>query len=180
MSQNSITVPPKYFDRSAMIEVDGFLFALSVGTLTSVQRARCTLMVQGAFSFCDDQKQSEGAKKCFVGGYQRLALERVGHFQHLEASPAVAAAINRLLQKLAKGCLRQLRQSSHEFRDVSRNGQHRNNGAVSEKYPVDTTRRVQTKSGLPIPQIHRQSSQLPLGAAGAEGLYVSARGLMAR
>jgi pimeloyl-ACP methyl ester carboxylesterase len=58
-----------------------------------------TLMIQGGSDLCDDSKESEGAEKYFVGGYNRLVLEGVGHFPHREAPVAVAEAVIGLLRE---------------------------------------------------------------------------------
>jgi pimeloyl-ACP methyl ester carboxylesterase len=56
-----------------------------------------TLMIQGASDSCDAPKESEGLDKLFIGGYQRLLLDGVGHFPHREAPGLVADAVLRLL-----------------------------------------------------------------------------------
>jgi len=62
-----------------------------------------TLMIQGASDSCDAPKESEGLDKFFIGGYQRLLLDGVGHFPHREAPGLVADAVLRLLESHASG-----------------------------------------------------------------------------
>ena len=62
-----------------------------------------TLMVQGASDSCDAPQESEGLDKFFVGGYQRLLLDGVGHFPHREAPGLVADAVLGLLESYAPG-----------------------------------------------------------------------------
>ena len=58
-----------------------------------------TLMIQGGSDFCDDPAESEGLERHFIGGYERLLLNGVGHFPHREASADVSAAIVRHLAR---------------------------------------------------------------------------------
>ena len=60
-----------------------------------------TLMIQGASDFCDAPKESEGLDRFFMGGYQRLLLDGVGHFPHREAPGLVADPVIRLLESYA-------------------------------------------------------------------------------
>jgi pimeloyl-ACP methyl ester carboxylesterase len=60
-----------------------------------------TLMIQGALDYCDAPKESEGQEKFFVGEYQRLLLEEVGHFPHREAPGIVGDAVIDLLSRSA-------------------------------------------------------------------------------
>jgi len=62
-----------------------------------------TLMIQGASDSCDAPQESEGLDKFFVGGYQRLLLDGVGHFPHREAPGLVADAVLGLLESYAPG-----------------------------------------------------------------------------
>jgi pimeloyl-ACP methyl ester carboxylesterase len=62
-----------------------------------------TLMIQGASDSCDAPKESEGLDQFFVGGYQRLLLDGVGHFPHREAPGLVADAVLGLLKPHARG-----------------------------------------------------------------------------
>jgi pimeloyl-ACP methyl ester carboxylesterase len=57
------------------------------------------LMIQGASDFCDLPAASEGQKKYFPNGYERILLDGVGHFPHREAPEAVADAALRFLEK---------------------------------------------------------------------------------
>ena len=56
-----------------------------------------TLMLQGGADTCDSPQESEGFDQYFTAGYQRLVIERAGHFPHREAPKAVATAILQLL-----------------------------------------------------------------------------------
>jgi pimeloyl-ACP methyl ester carboxylesterase len=59
-----------------------------------------TLMIQGVDDHCDPPRESEGLERHFVGGYDRVLLEGVGHFPHREAPAVVADAIvNHLREK---------------------------------------------------------------------------------
>ncbi len=62
-----------------------------------------TLMIQGASDSCDAPKESEGLDQFFIGGYQRLLLDGVGHFPHREAPGLVADAVLGLLESYAPG-----------------------------------------------------------------------------
>jgi pimeloyl-ACP methyl ester carboxylesterase len=52
-----------------------------------------TLMLQGAADTCDSPSESAGLDQYFTAGYQRLMIERVGHFPHREAPAQVAHAV---------------------------------------------------------------------------------------
>src|SRR5882724_150661 len=62
-----------------------------------------TLMIQGASDSCDAPEESEGLDQFFIGGYQRLLLDGVGHFPHREAPGLVADAVLGLLESYAPG-----------------------------------------------------------------------------
>jgi len=62
-----------------------------------------TLMIQGASDSCDAPTESEGLDQFFIGGYQRLLLDGVGHFPHREAPGLVADAVLGLLKSHARG-----------------------------------------------------------------------------
>ena len=63
-----------------------------------------TLMIQGASDYCDPPSLSEGLERHFIGGYERVLLDAVGHFPHREAPAAVATAILRHLGSRDQGC----------------------------------------------------------------------------
>jgi pimeloyl-ACP methyl ester carboxylesterase len=50
-------------------------------------------MIQGGSDFCDEPVLSEGMERHFTGGYQRIALDGVGHFPLREASDDVGDAV---------------------------------------------------------------------------------------
>jgi pimeloyl-ACP methyl ester carboxylesterase len=56
-------------------------------------------LIQGAFDYCDDPKESEGQEKFFTRQYERILLEEVGHFPHRESPKKVAEAIILLLRE---------------------------------------------------------------------------------
>jgi pimeloyl-ACP methyl ester carboxylesterase len=57
-----------------------------------------TLMIQGGSDFCDHPKESEGLEVYFIGRYERLLLEGIGHFPHRESPKQVADAVIRLIK----------------------------------------------------------------------------------
>jgi pimeloyl-ACP methyl ester carboxylesterase len=90
-----------YRSRWVSGEVSDPCYDLLQKRLTQIELlSRPTLMIQGESDSCDDPKESEGLEKYFVGGYQRLLLEGVGHFPHREAPLKVSDAVNLFLQKV--------------------------------------------------------------------------------
>jgi pimeloyl-ACP methyl ester carboxylesterase len=57
-----------------------------------------TLMIQGESDFCDPPSESEGLERYFTAGYERIVIEKIGHFPHREAPGTVADAILRWLR----------------------------------------------------------------------------------
>ena len=51
------------------------------------------LMIQGAADLCDPPEESDGQQDFFTNGYERLVLDRVGHFPAREDPQAVVAPI---------------------------------------------------------------------------------------
>jgi pimeloyl-ACP methyl ester carboxylesterase len=56
-----------------------------------------TLVIHGGRDPCNDPSTSQGKEHFFAGPYQRLVLDRVGHFPQREAPKAVAEATTRFL-----------------------------------------------------------------------------------
>ena len=56
-----------------------------------------TLVIHGGSDPCNDPSTSQGKEHFFAGPYQRLVLDRVGHFPQREAPKAVAEATTRFL-----------------------------------------------------------------------------------
>ncbi|WP_088344388.1 MULTISPECIES: alpha/beta hydrolase [Rhodomicrobium] len=57
-----------------------------------------TLMIHGGGDPCNDPASSAGKEGLFSGPYERVVLDRIGHFPQREAPQAVAAAILRHLR----------------------------------------------------------------------------------
>ena len=56
-----------------------------------------TLVIHGGGDPCNDPSSSEGKERFFSARYERVVIERVGHFPQREAPAAVAAAVVRFL-----------------------------------------------------------------------------------
>jgi pimeloyl-ACP methyl ester carboxylesterase len=60
-----------------------------------------TLVIHGGGDPCNEPATSEGKERFFTGDYERLVLDRVGHFPQREAADAVARAIIRFIGRTA-------------------------------------------------------------------------------
>jgi pimeloyl-ACP methyl ester carboxylesterase len=72
--------------------VDDRYEELRVRLRSTVELRAPTTMIQGAEDYCDLPSASEGQEEHFLGGYERIVLEGVGHFPHREAPAAVIDA----------------------------------------------------------------------------------------
>ncbi len=61
-----------------------------------------TLVIHGGGDPCNDPSSSEGKEDFFAGQYQRVVLDRVGHFPQREAPEAVSEATVRFLTNHSK------------------------------------------------------------------------------
>lgn len=61
-----------------------------------------TLVIHGGGDPCNDPSSSEGKEDFFAGQYQRIVLDRVGHFPQREAPEAVSQATIRFLTSRSK------------------------------------------------------------------------------
>ena len=61
-----------------------------------------TLMIQGAEDHCDPPSESEGQAQYFNGGYERVLVNRVGHFPQREDSGTVTTLVLRQLERYAR------------------------------------------------------------------------------
>jgi pimeloyl-ACP methyl ester carboxylesterase len=56
-----------------------------------------TLVIHGGGDPCNDPSTSEGKERLFRSRYERIVLDRIGHFPQREAPAAVADAVARFL-----------------------------------------------------------------------------------
>ena len=71
-------------------------YAALAGRLAATERITVpTLMIQGGDDRCDHPAGSEGLEPYFTGPYERLVIDRAGHFPHREVPEEVANALLR-------------------------------------------------------------------------------------
>jgi pimeloyl-ACP methyl ester carboxylesterase len=72
--------------------------ALATGPMIAVP----TLVIHGGADPCNDPSASEGKEDFFARQYERVVLDRVGHFPQWEAPEAVSEATVRFLTSHSK------------------------------------------------------------------------------
>ena len=73
------------------------LTTVEAALATSPMIAVPTRVIHGGADPCNDPSASEGKEDFFAGQYQRVVLDRVGHFLQREAPEAVSEATVRFL-----------------------------------------------------------------------------------